>query len=100
MWPRSITLACGTQLILSKMAPPVERNCPVCGANAAVPHLHKGELHLVRCSECSMIYANPVGAEFASGEYYDRDAAQYYLSPAKLESDYAAVRFERELRLF
>jgi 2-polyprenyl-3-methyl-5-hydroxy-6-metoxy-1,4-benzoquinol methylase len=47
-----------------------------------------------------MIYANPVGEEFASGEYYNRDAADYYLSPAKLESDYARVRFERELRLF
>jgi 2-polyprenyl-3-methyl-5-hydroxy-6-metoxy-1,4-benzoquinol methylase len=47
-----------------------------------------------------MIYANPVPAEFASGEYYDRAGGDYYLSPAKLESDYAAVRFERELRLF
>ena len=47
-----------------------------------------------------MIYANPVPAEFASGEYYDRAGAEYYLSPAKLESDYAGVRFERELRLF
>ncbi|MGH7968428.1 MAG: class I SAM-dependent methyltransferase, partial [Limisphaerales bacterium] len=27
-------------------------------------------------------------------------AADYYLSPAKLESDYAPVRFERELRIF
>ncbi len=47
-----------------------------------------------------MIYANPAPADFASGEYYDRTGAEYYLSPAKLESDYAAVRFERELRLF
>ncbi len=47
-----------------------------------------------------MIYANPVPREFASGEYYNREAAQYYLSPAKLESDYAPTRFERELRLF
>ena len=47
-----------------------------------------------------MIYANPVPAEYASGEYYDQVAAEYYLSPAKLESDYADVRFERELRLF
>jgi 2-polyprenyl-3-methyl-5-hydroxy-6-metoxy-1,4-benzoquinol methylase len=46
-----------------------------------------------------MIYANPVLAEFASGQYYDQ-AAGYYLSPAKLESDYAPVRFDRELRLF
>ncbi len=47
-----------------------------------------------------MIYANPVPAEFASGQYYNQTAAEYYLSPAKLESDYAPVRFERELRLF
>lgn len=47
-----------------------------------------------------MLYFNPVPAEFASGEYYDREGSNYYLSPAKLESDYAPVRFERELRLF
>jgi len=47
-----------------------------------------------------MIYANPVPAEFVSGQYYNQTAAEYYLSPAKLESDYAPVRFERELRLF
>ncbi len=47
-----------------------------------------------------MIYANPVPAEFASGQYYNQTAAEYYLSPAKLEGDYAPVRFERELRLF
>jgi len=47
-----------------------------------------------------MIYANPVPAEFASGQYYDEAGAEYYLSPAKLESDYAPVRFQRELRLF
>jgi len=46
-----------------------------------------------------MIYANPVPQEFTSGDYYNR-AADYYLSPDKLESDYANVRFERELRLF
>ena len=47
-----------------------------------------------------MIYANPVPSEYATGEYYDQTAAEYYLSPAKLESDYSEVRFERELRLF
>ncbi len=47
-----------------------------------------------------MIFANPVNAGLASGQYYDREAAGYYLSPAKLQSDYAEVRFERELRLF
>jgi len=47
-----------------------------------------------------MIYVNPVPTQFASGEYYDHSAADYYLSPDKLESDYSPVRFERELRFF
>ncbi len=47
-----------------------------------------------------MLFANPVPTEFASGQYYDTTGAEYYLSPAKLESDYASVRFERELALF
>ena len=76
------------------------RDCPVCGRNEAEAYLQKGELQLVRCRRCAMIYANPVPGEFASGAYYDQAGADYYLSPAKLESDYAAVRFERELRLF
>jgi 2-polyprenyl-3-methyl-5-hydroxy-6-metoxy-1,4-benzoquinol methylase len=54
----------------------------------------------VRCGQCGMIYVNPVPAEFASGQYYDQTGSEYYLSAAKLESDYAEVRFERELRLF
>jgi 2-polyprenyl-3-methyl-5-hydroxy-6-metoxy-1,4-benzoquinol methylase len=76
------------------------RDCPVCGHKEAEAYLQKGELRLVRCGHCGMIYVNPVPAEFASGEYYDRAGGDYYLSAAKLESDYAAVRFERELRLF
>jgi 2-polyprenyl-3-methyl-5-hydroxy-6-metoxy-1,4-benzoquinol methylase len=40
-----------------------------------------------------------VPATFATGEYYDLAGTSYYLTPAKLESDYAPVRFERELRL-
>ncbi|HEY6226277.1 MAG TPA: class I SAM-dependent methyltransferase [Verrucomicrobiae bacterium] len=47
-----------------------------------------------------MLFANPVPAEFASGQYYDNEGAAYYLSPAKLESDYAIVRFQRELKIF
>lgn len=47
-----------------------------------------------------MIYATPIPAAMASGEFYDAAGKDYYLSPAKLESDYADVRFERELRLF
>jgi len=76
------------------------RGCPLCERNEADTYLQKGELRLVRCRHCGMIYADPVPEEYASGEYYDRAGADYYLSPAKLQSDYAAVRFERELRLF
>ncbi len=47
-----------------------------------------------------MLYASPVRADLASGAYYDVEAADYYLSPAKLAGDYADVRFERELRIF
>ena len=47
-----------------------------------------------------MIFASPVPQDFASGDYYDRIGASYYLSSSKLEGDYAPVRFERELRLF
>ncbi len=76
------------------------RNCPVCGQDRTLSYLQKAELQLLRCRDCSMIYANPVDPEFASGQYYDRVGAEFYLSAPKLESDYAPVRFERELRLF
>jgi 2-polyprenyl-3-methyl-5-hydroxy-6-metoxy-1,4-benzoquinol methylase len=76
------------------------RNCPVCGSNESRHHLEKHGLKIVRCARCSMLFASPVPAEFASGQYYDTEGADYYLSPAKLESDYATVRFERELNLF
>jgi len=79
---------------------PVTRSCPVCGRDVPEPYLQKRELRLARCGACGMVYANPVPAEYASGEYYDQAGTVYYLSPAKLQSDYAPVRFERELRLF
>ena len=78
----------------------VPRSCPVCGHAEAADYLQKGDLRLVRCCSCRMIYASPVPSEFISGKYYDRLAADYYLTPAKLESDFADVRFDRELRLF
>jgi 2-polyprenyl-3-methyl-5-hydroxy-6-metoxy-1,4-benzoquinol methylase len=81
-------------------AAPTSRVCPVCGSNDTESHLQKAELRLVLCRQCATVYANPVPAEFASGQYYDQAGTDYYLSPAKLESDYAPVRFERELRLF
>ncbi len=78
----------------------VQRACPVCEREAAILFLKKGSLQLVRCRDCSMIYANPVEAELASGKFYDRLGTPFYLSPNKLESDYAPIRFERELRQF
>src|ERR1043166_1725356 len=78
----------------------LSRACPVCAADAATGYLQKGQLRLVQCRNCSMIYANPVRVALASGQHYDALAVDYYLSPAKLESDYAPDRFERELRLF
>jgi 2-polyprenyl-3-methyl-5-hydroxy-6-metoxy-1,4-benzoquinol methylase len=72
----------------------------VCGGRDAELFLNKGALRLVRCLTCSMVRQDPVSAEFISGQYYEQAGEDYYLSPAKLESDYAEVRFQRELRLF
>lgn len=47
-----------------------------------------------------MRYVDPVESGWTDGSYYDQLSGPFYLSPAKLESDYAAPRFERELRLF
>jgi 2-polyprenyl-3-methyl-5-hydroxy-6-metoxy-1,4-benzoquinol methylase len=47
-----------------------------------------------------MLYASPVPAEFIEGSFYERLAQPYYLSPDKLDADYAPVRFEREIRWF
>jgi SAM-dependent methyltransferase len=78
----------------------IHRACPVCAGTKHEPHWQKGTLRVVRCLACGMVFANPAPASMAIGEFYDREAADYYLSPAKLESDHADVRFERELRLF
>ena len=75
------------------------RDCPVCGTERGEPHFEKGSLRVVRCSRCGMLFANPVETQFVEGAFYDRLAAPYYLSPDKLESDFAPVRFARELRL-
>jgi 2-polyprenyl-3-methyl-5-hydroxy-6-metoxy-1,4-benzoquinol methylase len=75
------------------------RGCPVCDGNTYISLLRKLDLQLVRCLQCSMIYANPVPAEMATGNFYDQ-AGSEYLTPEKLDSDYADVRFKRELRLF
>ncbi|MCL5096192.1 MAG: class I SAM-dependent methyltransferase [Candidatus Omnitrophica bacterium] len=77
----------------------IHRACPLDGGTDAEPFMRKGGLELVRCRRCGMVYADPVAADLASGVFYDRTEANYYLSPDKLESDYSPVRFERELRL-
>ena len=77
-----------------------QRRCPVCDADEARPHWTKGKLQLVQCRRCTMVHARTVDPQLASGEFYDRLSAPYYLSPDKLQSDYAPVRFARELRLF
>src|SRR5438876_6244738 len=76
----------------------VQRACPLCGQDCAEIFLQKDVLRLVRCRACSMVYADPITEEAASNQFYERRA--FYLSADKLESDYAPVRFERELRIF
>jgi 2-polyprenyl-3-methyl-5-hydroxy-6-metoxy-1,4-benzoquinol methylase len=78
----------------------VWRRCPVCGTERGEPHLQKGPLRIVRCSRCGMLFANPVEPRYLEGSVYEDLAQPYYLTPEKLESDYAPVRFKRELRLF
>jgi 2-polyprenyl-3-methyl-5-hydroxy-6-metoxy-1,4-benzoquinol methylase len=78
--------------------PPPPRPCPLCGASTPAPWLVKQDLHLVRCPACDLAYADPLPPE-AAPEHYDRLGRPYYLSPDKLQGDYASVRFNRELRL-
>src|SRR5262249_1978317 len=78
----------------------VSRDCPVCQHQESENYLQKGEVRLVCCRHCTMVYANPVPTELALGQYYDQTAGDYYLSQSKLTSDYADVRFEREIRFF
>lgn len=47
-----------------------------------------------------MVFANPVQEGWATGASYGQLGEPFYLSPDKLESDYAPVRFARELKLF
>ncbi|MBI4658474.1 MAG: class I SAM-dependent methyltransferase [Verrucomicrobia bacterium] len=72
----------------------------MCDRDQPAPLWTKENLRLVRCEACSMVYADPIRQEFASGLFYDQRGESFYLSPDKLQSDHAAVRFEREIRLF
>lgn len=80
--------------------PVMRRRCPLCATDDTQAFWRKEGLTVVRCRRCSMVYANPVEEELASGKFYDRLSVPFYLSPDKLAGDYAPVRFERELRLF
>jgi 2-polyprenyl-3-methyl-5-hydroxy-6-metoxy-1,4-benzoquinol methylase len=76
------------------------RPCPGCGAQTAAPHWRKESRLFLRCSGCGLVYVSQVAPDLACGAHYDQAAAAYCLSPAKLESDYAPVRFQREIRVF
>jgi 2-polyprenyl-3-methyl-5-hydroxy-6-metoxy-1,4-benzoquinol methylase len=78
----------------------LKRVCPVCESAAFREVLIKENLRLVRCTNCSMVYTNPIDEGWATGLYYDNLAVPFYLSPNKVESDYAPVRFARELEIF
>lgn len=75
------------------------RACPACGSRDTIPCLRKESMCLVRCGRCGMVLQDPLQVEFAVGDYYEGQGAQYYLSPDKLRSDHSPVRYERELRL-
>ena len=78
----------------------VKRSCPSCGSEQSRLIWVKGALRVVGCLSCDAFYANPVEAELASGKFYDRLGVPFYLSPNKLESDYAPIRFRREMGFF
>jgi 2-polyprenyl-3-methyl-5-hydroxy-6-metoxy-1,4-benzoquinol methylase len=79
-------------------SPNIHRCCPICEDEHAAPHWSKPPLRVVRCGKCSMLYADPVSEEFVTGRFYG--ASNYHLSPEKLQSDFAPVRFDREMKLF
>ena len=72
----------------------------MCGSKGGEPLFAKGALRVVRCARCGMRFANPVESRFVEGTFYHQLATPFYLSPEKLQGDYAPVRFTRELRLF
>ena len=78
----------------------IARDCPVCGSERKEPCLTKGELTLVRCRKCLMIFASPVSQAYLDGSFYEDAGRPFYLSPEKLAGDFSPVRFERELQLF
>ncbi len=78
--------------------PQQPRPCPLCTSATSRPWLRKQSLQLVRCLHCDFTFASPLPPE-ADARHYDQLGRPFYLSPDKLAGDYAAVRFQRELRL-
>lgn len=78
----------------------IYRCCPGCRNDETQLIWKKGLLQVHACLHCDLYYANPVDAALASGKFYDRLAVPYYLSKDKLESDYAPIRFKREMQYF
>ena len=78
----------------------ISRTCPVCESGTYTEFIRKGDLQIVACGNCSMLYANPIYESLMTGQFYDQLATPFYLSQDKLKSDYAPVRFNRELKLF
>ncbi|MBA4147580.1 MAG: class I SAM-dependent methyltransferase [Verrucomicrobia bacterium] len=76
----------------------LNRICPVCLETRKEEVLAKQELLLVRCQSCEMVFADQVPAQYADA-FYNEVADSLYLSEEKLQSDYATVRFEREIKL-
>ncbi len=60
--------------------------------------MRKQSLVLARCRRCAMVHLDPLPSGMDE-TFYDQIGRPYYLSPDKLEGDYASVRFERELKL-
>lgn len=74
------------------------RGCPVCGRAQTKEFLKKHQLTLVQCHSCQAIFAEVIPAHDAAA-FYNDIADSLYLSEDKLKSDYASVRFEREINL-
>jgi 2-polyprenyl-3-methyl-5-hydroxy-6-metoxy-1,4-benzoquinol methylase len=47
-----------------------DRICPVCGSNSAVHILDKSASSYYKCSDCTMVYLNPMMNEQATIDYY------------------------------
>ncbi len=71
------------------------RGCPGCGASDATWHGSRGELCLMRCATCDLIYSNPQPVESVTKKYlHEYDLAAHF---AEVEQR-KRVLFDRRLR--